>query len=196
MKKLTDRQKEIYEFIYQYTSHENRPPTLIEIKEHFGFASNQGVVDHLKALEKKGYIKRQKKSRGIVLLKPWYPFPIMGNVVAGNPLATEEFHEGNLALENLFDEENCYVIRAKGDSMQNAGIFNEDFVIVRYQEQLENGEIGVILVDGEATIKRVLFQENKIVLQPENKHYSPLVIDPEKTYLRFCGKVIGVVRKI
>jgi repressor LexA len=193
MRKITIRQKEVFDFLYKYTGRENRPPTLMDIKKHFGFASNQGVVDHLKALEKKGYIKRLKRSRGIVILKN-DPFPILGRIAAGNPIMAEEFHEGNLNLEELFDAEGCYVIRVKGDSMKNVGILDGDYAIVRYQETIENGEICVAIVDDEATIKRILFKSSKVILQPENELYEPIIITA-KSDLKIRGRVVGVLRK-
>ncbi len=195
MRKITERQKEVFNFIYQYTKSENRPPTIMEIKGNFGFASNQGVLDHLTALEKKGYIRRQKKSRGIVVLKTNGIFPILGHVAAGNPIDAEEFHEGNLKLEELFDSDNSYVIKVKGDSMKNAGIFDGDYVIVRYQKQVEHGEIAIAVIDSEATVKRVMYVGDKIVLQPENEAFAPITIDSDQESI-ICGKVIGVVRQI
>ncbi len=193
MKKITIRQKEVFDFLYKYTNRENRPPTLVDIKKHFGFASNQGVVDHLKALERKGYIKRLKRSRGIVILRKDY-FPILARVAAGNPIMSDEFNEGNLRLEELFDAEGCYVIRIKGDSMRNAGILDGDYAIVKYQESIENGEICVAIIDNEATVKRILFDSNKITLQPENDLYESITITA-KSDLKVCGKVVGVLRK-
>ena len=167
MRKITNRQKEVYNYIESYIDHENRPPTIMEIKGNFGLTSNQGVSDHLEALEKKGYIKRLKNSRGIVLLKHKLSFPILGQVSAGHFMDAEEYHEGNLRLEDMFDTENSFVIRVKGNSMINAGILDGDYVIVNHQNHVENNEIAIVMLDGEATVKRVLFENNKVILHPE-----------------------------
>ena len=196
MKEITKRQQEIFDFIYHYVACENRPPTIIEIKSHFNIVSNQAVVDHLIALEKKEYIKRLKNSRGILLLKTKRSFPILGRVSAGNPFESGEYHDEHLKLESLFDEKDSYVIRVKGDSMKNAGILEGDYIIVKYQNKVDSGEIGIAVIDGETTVKRIIYRDNKVILQPENDLYTPIEIDPNKTPLLICGKVIGVVRKL
>ncbi|MDH4128441.1 MAG: transcriptional repressor LexA, partial [Spirochaetota bacterium] len=190
------RQKEILKFINIYTKIENRPPTIIEIRENFKLVSNQGVIDHLKALEKKGYIKRLTKSRGIIILKSLDYYPILGQVSAGNPIDSEEYHEGNLKFEEMFDPETSYVIRIKGDSMKNAGILDGDFVIIDHQGQVESGDIGIVVIGGETTVKRILFEGDNVILQPENENYSPITVNIKKTQLLLCGKVIGVLRKL
>ena len=196
MKKITNRQKEILNYINYYTERENRPPTIIEIRDNFNLVSNQGVIDHLKALEKKGYIKRLTKSRGIIILKYKNYFPILGQVSAGNPIESNENHEGNFKFEEMFDAETSYVIRVKGDSMKNVGIFHGDFVIVNHQGDIKSGDIGIVVVDDETTVKRIFFENNNIILQPENENYSSITVDTSKSKLIMCGKVVGVVRKL
>jgi len=196
MRKITERQKQVYEYIERYIRSESRPPTIIEIKENFGLVSNQGVADHLEALEKKGYIKRLKHSRGIVLLKKEPHFPILGQVSAGKLVGSEEFHQGNLRLEDLFDPDNSFVIRAKGNSMKNAGILNGDYIIVKHQNLVENREIAIILVDGELTVKRVIYDGRQVILRPENEDYQDIIYDLRLVSPQIVGKVTGVLRAL
>ena len=170
---LTTRQKEILEFIKKTTFRRGSPPTYREIMEYFGFKSIGTVQDHLKALEKKGYIKREpNKYRAITVddfsktLKDTVRVPILGQISAGRPVLAEENIEGYISLDKFLVKysRDVFALKVKGDSMAGAGILDGDYVIVRKQPEVENGEIACVLVDNEATVKR-FFKKKEVIMR-------------------------------
>ena len=156
--------------------------------------------DHLGALEIKGYLRKLPgKSRGLVpsnwskLLRAEFllPIPILGRVPAGGPLLAEENIEGSLDLSEEFAGKKTFALKVHGDSMIEAGICEDDLVVVRSQDEAEPGEIVVALVDGEATVKRLERRNGKLWLQPANPRYEPIPVAGDT---RVIGKVIGVIR--
>jgi repressor LexA len=198
MKGLTKKQKQILQFIEQSLSKNMRPPTIAEIKKHFNFVSNQSVVDHINALLKKGYVEKVGKSRGVIPVKKQPLFPILGQVAAGNPLdAIETNSEGSFVIDDYMkDPENTYVLQVKGDSMKDVGIMDRDYVFVHYQPTIKSGEIGVAVVDEEATVKRIIIDDGKYILHPANPDFSPIEIAGNDENFRIAGKVIGVFRSL
>ena len=194
-KPLTDRQKEIFDYIESYIDDDNRPPTIAEIKKTFGFRSPQSVVDHLNALQKKGYIKRLPNSRGIVILTEKRYFPILGRVAAGTPIPTDEDFDGTFSLEDYYEPESTFVLHIRGDSMKDVGICDGDMVLIKSCQEVRPGEICVAVLNGEYTVKRFLKENDNVVLRPENPKYKPIVIT-EKNADGFgiIGKVVGVHR--
>ena len=204
-KGLTKRQEEILDFIVGRVRDEGFPPTLKEIAERFGLASPNAARDHVLALERKGFLKRTGvKSRALSLSpslrataaaapRGW---PLLGVVPAGTPVLAEENFEGYVDLNELFGRgEGTFLLKVSGESMIGAGINDGDLVVVRHQEQITSGEIGVAYVAGEATVKRLFHEEGSWRLQPENPALDPIRVwdgDPE---FRVAGKVIGVVRR-
>ena len=209
---LTQRQKEILEFIISHIGQYGYPPSIPEIQERFSFKSPNAVSDHLEALEKKGYIaRRPHKSRGIeVLIQPKSEksgnlndenvaeVPIVGRVSAGTPILAEENLEGSLFVDKTIvrNPKEVFALRVQGESMVNAGILDGDFVLVRQQPVAEQGEIVVALIEDEATVKRFYKDRNKIRLQPENDTMGPIIVDPQDSSVRIVGKVVGVVRRM
>jgi len=200
MKGLTEKQEEILAFLITCIRDENYMPTVREIAEHFDFRSTNAVRDHLAALERKGHIRRRPNlSRGIEiaeehLQEPPRGLPILGRVAAGRPIMAVENLDGYLELDGLYDRARHYALRVHGDSMVDAGIWDGDFAIVRDQPNIENGEIGVAIVEGEATVKRIRHEGRHVELIPANDLYQPLHIDLETTDFRIGGKVVGVHR--
>lgn len=192
-KELTHRQSEILNYIADYIEDNNRPPTISDIKDFFGFKSPQSVVDHLKALEKKGKIERLPRSRGIVLLDSKNKFPILGEVAAGNPLASEECFDGVFNLEEFYEAENTFVLRVKGDSMIESGIYNGDLVFIKPVSNVENGEIVVAYINNEYTVKRFIREKNTVILKPENPNYKPIEVTEEDEFM-IIGRVVGIHR--
>jgi len=208
-KGLTKRQEEILDFIVGWVRDEGFPPTLKEIAERFGLASPNAARDHVLALERKGFLKRTGvKSRALSLSasvraaatatataapRGW---PLLGVVPAGAPLLAEENFEGYVDLNEMFGRgDGTFLLKVSGESMIGAGINDGDLVVVRHQEQIASGEIGVAVVAGEATVKRLFHEEGSWRLQPENPAMDPIRVwdgDPE---FRVAGKVIGVVRR-
>ena len=204
-KGLTKRQEEILDFIVGGVRDEGFPPTLKEIAGRFGLASPNAARDHVLALERKGFLKRTGvKSRALSLSpalrvattaapRGW---PLLGVVPAGTPVLAEENFEGYVDLNELFGRgEDTFLLKVRGESMIGAGINDGDLVVVRNQDRIASGEIGVALVGGEATVKRLFHEEGTWRLQPENPAMDPIRVwdgDPE---FRVAGKVIGVVRR-
>lgn len=199
MKGLTDRQQEIFDFIHQCMNEEQYIPTLREIADRFGYSSPNAVRDHLAALEKKGYIlRRQGSARGIEIAPGHRPaprtgVPIIGRVAAGSPITAVENLEGYLDLADFYSDRH-YALHVRGDSMIDAGIWDGDFAIVREQTDLENGAIGVAIVEGEATVKRIVRKGHLVELIPANDLYRPFQVNLMEMEFRIGGKVVGIHR--
>jgi repressor LexA len=194
-KQLTDKQKNVLQFIYEAIRTDHRPPTIREIAKKFGFSSTGTVRDYLKSLVQKGYIKiTAQKSRAIeILYQNLFSFPILGRIRAGLPnLAVEEI-EGYLDLGSLvFSNNDTFVLRVQGDSMRDAGIMPDDLVIVRKQPMAKTGETVVALVGEEATVKYLQRRGNRYLLEPANPQYQPIPVDGS---VSIVGKVISVIRR-
>jgi repressor LexA len=189
---LTAQQQKLLKFILDHIRGKGHPPTIREIGRAFGFRSTGTVRDHVRALENKGYVRTMRgKSRGL-FPQPWLrALPILGRVPAGGPLLAEENVEGALDLSQEFGGEKVFALKVHGDSMVEAGICEDDLVVVRTQEGAQAGEIVVALVDGEATVKKLARRHGKLWLQPANPRYQPIPVADDT---RIVGKVIGVIR--
>lgn len=199
MKELTKKQKSIFEFLKSYVKEHGYPPTMREIGAYFGFTW-PAAKGHLIALKKKGLVRINPfKSRGIEILTTKYreafELPIAGRVRAGKPvLAIEEIEDHIVIDRNLFKDSDAFALRITGDSMLEAGIFDGDYVIVKPQRTIEHGEVAVVLLEDEATVKRVHKEKRKIVLKPENKRMQPTKHSPDEVTI--IGRVVGVIRKL
>jgi repressor LexA len=197
---LTTRQKQIYDFLVKSIREKGYAPSIPEIGARFKIASTNGVSDHLKALERKGYIRRVGK-RAIEVLTPLgkslfaatRQVPILGRVAAGKPLITEASVEGLMAVPAEMARGETFIVKVKGDSMIDAGILDGDYVIVRSQESAENGEIVCAMINGETTLKRFQKKGDVVTLKAENKNYSPLTI--ARGEFAIVGKMVGLIRK-
>jgi len=200
LSQLTSRQKQIYEFLLKNIREKGYAPSIPEIGRKFKIASTNGVSDHLKALEKKGYIRRVGK-RALEVLTPLgrpaltdaREIPILGGVAAGKPVLAEENFEGFLTVASDLARGKVFALQVKGDSMIDAGILDGDRVIIRCQETAENGEIVCALIDGEATLKRFYKDGDSVTLRAENKNHAPIIVSQGE--FRILGKVVGLVRK-
>ena len=197
---LTDRQKEIYDFLLKSIREKGYAPSIPEIGARFNIVSTNGVSDHLKALEKKGYIRRVGKRAIEVLSAVGKPLitavreiPVLGRVPAGKPFLSEENMEGYLTIANDLGAGKLFALKVKGDSMVNAGILDGDQVIVKQQSTAENGQIVCALIEGEATLKRFYKKDGVITLRPENEKYPPITVAQGE--FRIVGRVIGLQRK-
>ena len=180
---LTFRQKEIYDFLLKTIREKGFAPSIVEIGARFKIASTNGVSDHLKALEKKGYIRRVGprafevvSASGKAVLNSFREIPIVGRVPAGKPFLSEENIEGQLAITSDMGTGRMFALQVKGDSMSGAGIQDGDKVIVKQQGTAENGEIVCALIDGEATLKRFFKKDQVITLKAENEKYPPITV--------------------
>jgi repressor LexA len=201
MDPLTERQGRVLDFIRERIAADGRPPTVREIGRRFRIASTNGVRRHLNALERKGYIERAAgTARGIRLspeLQEASGIPIVGRVAAGTPITAIENREGTLALEHLYpDPSSLFCLRVQGDSMRDAGILDGDYAICRLKPTFENGEIGVAILEGEATVKTVRRKGRTIELIPANDAYSTLHVDPSEQEFRYAGPVVGIHRAL
>ena len=205
---LTDRQRQILDFLTKYVDAHGYPPTVREIGEAVGLASPSTVHAHLANLERAGFLKRDPtKPRAIELFRepkaaPPAPdvhkLPLIGEVAAGGPLLAEDNIEGYLAVpEPLSKGGEEFLLRVKGESMINAGILDGDIVVVRREQDARNGDIVVALVGddettNEATVKRFFREDGRVRLQPENDALEPIYAE----HVQILGKVIGVFRQL
>lgn len=197
---LTPRQKQIYDFLLKTVREKGYAPSIPEIGARFKISSTNGVSDHLKALEKKGYIRRVGKRAVEILSVLGKPVliatrevPVLGRVPAGKPFLSEENIEGFLTVTSDMASGKLFALQVQGDSMIDAGILDGDRVIVKQQGTAENGEIVCALIDGEATLKRFYKKGDTVTLKAENEHYAPITVSGGE--FQIVGKVVGLIRK-
>ncbi len=209
---LTDRQRDILEFITQSIRERGYPPTLREIGIHFGIKSTNGVNDHLRALEKKGYLQREDlKSRALRPMGMRGPVraptrdedmvdvPLVGRVAAGVPLLAVENVEETVRVDRFFigQTREVFALRVKGDSMIEDGIFDGDYIFVRKQLQANRGDIVVAMIGDEATVKRYFPEGDNIRFQPANAAMEPIIVRKRDwKSVNLIGLVVGVYRKM
>lgn len=200
MESLTDRQQQTLEIIHSFIAACGYPPSLRQIGEKLGVSGTLGVMKHLEALERKGYIRRQgKSSRGIALVAAQTQaaaLPVVGSVRAGMPQPAIEDIEEYFAIDRSHQARSggTFFLRVKGDSMINAAIKDGDLALVRPQQTAENRDIVIAMVNGEATLKRFYREADSVRLQPENPNFDPIVIR-EGEELSIIGKVVGIYRQ-
>ncbi|HJT23068.1 MAG TPA: transcriptional repressor LexA [bacterium] len=194
---LTDIQREVLKYVQDHLTQTHRPPTVREVMRHFKWNSPQSARKHLLALEEKGYLEREEHTaRGLKLAEDssvGVSIPVLGRVAAGLPLLAEENREGNLVVDPSMARggRNLFALTVRGDSMINAHILPGDKVIVQQTTHATPGEIVVALVEGEATVKTFRKTSTKVVLEPANPKYNPIVVGEDKDF-RIIGKVVGV----
>ncbi|RLB70964.1 MAG: LexA family transcriptional regulator [Deltaproteobacteria bacterium] len=198
MPKLTLRQQQVYQFIIDYLDQHGYPPTLQEIAAHLEIRGNLGVLRHLGALEKKGYIQRTAgSSRGIVVLgrSSSLSLPIVGSIAAGPLSEALEYVEDYLSVDvALTKGADSFILRVRGDSMIEAQIADGDLAVVSPQATVDNGDIVVAMLDGEATLKRFYQEAGYIRLQPENSRLQPIILSASDGEVTILGKVTGIFR--
>jgi repressor LexA len=196
---LTDRQKQIYDFIKEKIESRGFGPTVREIGLAFGIKSPNGVMCHLNALVKKGLIHRMTRSaRAIQLVDHVRPgrgteLPLYGPVAAGKPLAATQGDE-RLNLSDLFMGPDHYALKVRGQSMIEDHIDDGDYVVIRKQEEAENGDRVVAMIDSEMTLKRLQRSNGRVFLHPANSTMKPIEVDPESDS-HILGVLVGVLRK-
>lgn len=219
-KKLTDRQAAVLEFIADHISDTGFPPTIREIGDHLGISSTNGVNDHLKALERKGYLTREDaKSRAIrplfdragnpsdgttsdevTVLDDVHQIPIIGRIAAGMPITALENVEDRVSMgESLIGRPNdVFGLVVKGESMIEDGIFDGDYIFVKKQQDARNNEIVAVMVDGEATVKRFFREKSGVIrLQPSNSAMEPIFVTADEARdTEVLGRVIAVFRRL
>jgi repressor LexA len=203
---LTARQQQALDFISYCLRERGYPPTLREIGEHMGIRSTNGVNDHLKALERKGYLVREElKSRALrpVDFEPEgsAEIPIIGKVAAGQPILAQEDVLDRVRVDRFFlgavQAKEVFGLVIQGDSMIEDGIHDGDYIFVRKQQTAEQGETVVVMVDGEATCKRFFREGDRVRLQPANETMQPIYVHASQFRdVDILGKVVGVYRKM
>lgn len=194
---LTERQRNILQFLKRYVSRRGYPPTLREIAQNFRIKWTQGIEKHLRALQKKGYIKRSSGARSIEIMgfSQGRSIPVVGTIAGGKPILAEENIEKTFALsKDLLSGKDNYFLKVEGDSMREAGILDGDYVLVRPQSIAEKGEIVAASIGDEATVKYFFPEKNRVVLKPANSDFKPLVLNEGSDDFRILGKVTLVLR--
>lgn len=197
-----DMQARILAYIEQEIRTRGYAPSVREIGEAVGLKSTSTVHGHLTRMEKKGLLRRDAmKPRAIGLSSAFSPFdenaslreiPVVGRVAAGTPILAEENIEETMTLpEEMVGSGELFILRVRGESMIQAGIMNDDYIVVHRQINANNGEIVVAMIDDEATVKRFYKENGHIRLQPENDAMEPIIV-PEVMIL---GKVVSLIRK-
>ncbi len=197
-KKLTDKQKQILEYLKECILKKGYPPAVREICEAVNLRSTSSVHSHLETLEKKGYIQRDPaKPRAIEICDDSFQMvrtemvsiPVVGNVAAGAPIFAEQNIEGYFPIPSDYvPSGETFSLRVRGTSMINAGIFDGDQIFVQACNTAENGDIVVALINDEATVKTFYKENGHIRLQPENDTMEPIIVDD----CMILGKVFGV----
>lgn len=201
---LTTRQKKVLNFLKDYIRKQGFPPTLREIASHFGLKGPKAPQKTLSILERKGYIRKLPGgSRAIEVLgslqalNQTISLPIVGRVRAGEPILALENIEGYINFDrSMVSSEDVFLLRVQGESMIEAHIQDGDFALVKPQKDAENGEIVVVLIEDEATIKRIFKKRDLIRLEPANPQMEPIVVRKGEKKVAIVGKVIGIFRKL
>jgi repressor LexA len=192
-------QRKILLAIRDFIHRQDMPPTVRELGQMFSLKSST-MFAHLKALEKKGFIRRTPgKSRGIQLSDavPRRGIPLLGRVPAGPLDLAVQLQGDTIEIDpDFFGEGELFALKVKGDSMMEAGILDGDTVIVAKRDDALDGQIVVALVEEEATVKRLKRWENTVLLEPANAEMEPLVFKPGDPEPRILGRVVGVLRKL
>lgn len=195
MKNLTDKQREVLDFIAATVMERSYPPSVREICAGVGIRSTATVHSYLKDLAEMGYLnKDERKTRALSIgSENFRRVPILGKVTAGQPITAIENIEGYIPYDAAPSDDNFFALNVQGQSMINAGIFDGDVIIVRQQPTAMNGDIVVALLSDEATVKRLKIEDNgkKITLVPENPAFNPI----EANDCTLMGKVVAVFRK-
>ncbi len=219
---LTNRQQQVYDFIQDTIDSLGYPPTFREIGEHLGIRSTNGVADHLKALKRKGYLTQQgMKSRTIKPSKAAVAslgrvsaagvmpamiaganlvnIPILGRVAAGVPILAEENAEGSVVIDAMLvgGGKKVFALKVVGESMIEDGIHDGDFIFVQKRSHADDGTIVVVMIDNEATVKRIYREGDRVRLQPANSAMKPIYVqEDEFRDTQIIGIVVGVYRQM
>jgi repressor LexA len=202
---LTTKQEKIYNFIRKHIENKGYPPAIRDICEAFRISSPNGVMCHLKALQKKGYIKRVEKkvnkqraqARGITIpgvSAGGFSLPMVGVVAAGKAIVAEELDD-RLEIRDMFKGDDLFTIKVRGQSMIDGHIADGDFVVIRKRSTCENGDKVVAMVEKAMTLKKYYKKKNEIRLEPMNNTMDPIVVDPTRQDIQILGVLAGVIRK-
>lgn len=194
---LTQRQAQVLEFIEEFTRAHGYPPTVREVAANFGFRSPRAAHDHMKALEKKGYMRSQAgRPRALEILRSRRGIPVLGRIAAGQPILAVEDAEEVLGLEpGFFGSGRFFALRVQGDSMVDDHIAEGDLVIIRTQEDAHAGEVAAVLLGDEVTLKHFVPRPDGLELRAANPAVKSIMVGPDDDPPRVLGVMVGLVRK-
>ena len=201
---LTESQQKIFVYICKYIEQSGYPPAIRDIGKAFDIASPNGVMCHLRALQKKGYIQRDEKNeerggraRSITIpgvSAGGFSLPLLGVVAAGPTIEAVE-QADRLEMKDLFGQENLYVLKVRGTSMIDSQIADGDYVVIKKQASADNGEKVIAMVDKAMTLKKFYKRKEHVRLEPCNSNMEPIIVDPDKESVSVLGVLVGVIRK-
>ncbi len=204
---MTLRQKEVLDLINRIVQEQGYPPTLREIAGRLGLSGTRAVEKHLSALIRKGYLRKGPGARALEVVlqtaqakvaesnRSGRSIPILGRVAAGQPILAEENLLGHLTVDPALARwKDAFLLKIKGESMKGAGILDGDLVLVKPQADADSGEIVVAMVEGDATVKRLIKKKGSLLLKPENADFEPIVITEKEASFRILGKVVSLIR--
>jgi repressor LexA len=203
---LTSEQDRVLSFIRKTRDKTGVPPTVREIAGALGYKSPNNVRQHLRLIEQKGFIRLlQGKARGIEIIsqaaEDFEPdldamgVPLIGSVAAGAPITAIENVEGYITLDkSIFRGDDLFALRVRGDSMIGVGILSGDIVVIKKKDTAEQNEIVVVVIDGDATLKRFIKRDGRLFLHAENPAYDDIELHSVNS-LQIAGKLVGLIRK-
>ena len=195
MDELTARQAEVLQLIADFLQATGFPPTRAEIADQLGFRSPNAAEDHLRALERKGYIEMLPGASRGIRLRENLGIPIIGRVAAGNPILAEQHIQGRYQLDPmLFRPRADYLLKVRGLSMRDAGILEGDLLAVHRTSEARSGQIVVARLGNEVTVKRFKRQGNQVQLLPENPDFEPILVDLKRDFFAIEGLGVGIIR--
>jgi len=192
---LTARQAEVLQLIADFLQATGFPPTRAEIAAQLGFRSPNAAEDHLRALERKGYIEMLPGASRGIRLRENLGIPIVGRVAAGSPILAEQHIQGRYQLDPaLFKPRADYLLKVRGLSMRDAGILDGDLLAVHRTVEARSGQIVVARLGNEVTVKRFRRQGNQVQLLPENPDFEPVLVDLKRDFFAIEGLGVGIIR--
>ncbi len=197
---ISIRQQQILDYLKKHLKQKGYPPSVREIGKAVGLSSSSTVHSHLEALEKKGYIRKDPTKPRALKIKGannsddnTFSLPLVGEIAAGSPVIAQENIESYMPLPaEIVKGDEGFILKVKGDSMIDAGIFDGDYIVVRQQQVAQNGQTVVALLEDEATVKTFYKEKDHIRLQPENSSMEPLKVKNPS----ILGIVVAVLRKL
>lgn len=210
MNELSHRQREILDYIIAQVEQRGVVPSYREIGGALGINSTNAVSDHIKALIRKGFVERvgepgrprslrlTEQATGFLEADGVTSVPLVGQIAAGLPIHAEEHYEGSVRVDSslLPPGGNVFALTVTGESMIEDGILDGDTLFVRQKDEARDGEIAVVMVDGEATVKRLYREGRHLRLQPANREMEPIVVDASKEDVRVIGVAVAVFRQV
>lgn len=195
MDELTARQAEVLQLIADFLQATGFPPTRAEIAAQLGFRSPNAAEDHLRALERKGYIEMLPGASRGIRLRENLGIPVVGRVAAGSPILAEQHIQGRYQLDPaLFKPRADYLLKVRGLSMRDAGILDGDLLAVHRTSEARSGQIVVARLGNEVTVKRFRRQGNQVQLLPENPGFEPILVDLKRDFFAIEGLGVGIIR--